>query len=517
MLYRKSLTFYTHRRLHLPLATIKNNTLENLVFTSATELVKNIKSNKISVVEVVTAFLNHIKENNPKINAICDLKNEEEILKEASKRDEEVKLGKQVGLLHGLPLTIKDSFLVKGLKNSNGDPLLRNYIATEDAELIKRLKNEGAIIIGKTNTALYCIDWQSNNFWNGQTNNPYDLTRVAGGSSGGSAVAVSSGFSPLELGADAGGSIRVPAHFNGICGLRPTEHFLSNRGHLKVSKKPQGRRHIVTPGPFAKNIDDLILMMRVLGKNSKHRLPELPQIDFENSEWDKSPIKIAYSETINKIEVDKEYLEIFKKFISKIKKESKSCEVDHPIYDEQKAYTECSKIIGFEIGVNSPKVPLLSSFMYAFIRLKYNDHLWAKGMALGQRLSNINYAKAIDFKDEFSEIYDKFLIKYDIWITPVCAFEAYKHQKAGRKFTVNGKKIAYTKAIASFTFTTAFSGHPIVVIPIGKKKNGMPVGIQIHSRKWTDKKLLEIAKYLETFTNGFEIPKEITVANNGYN
>ena len=493
----------------LKVGRAKNRPMKNIIFKSANELVENIKSKKNSVVEVVTAFLNHIKKNNPKINAICDLKSDEEILREALLKDEDLKLGKPLGLLHGLPLTIKDSFLVKGLKNSNGDPLLRNHIAEEDAELVKRLKNEGAIIIGKTNVPLYCIDWQSTNFWHGQTNNPYDITRVAGGSSGGSAVSVSSGFSPLELGADAGGSIRVPAHFNGICGLRPTENFLSNRGHLKVPNKPQGRRHIVTPGPFAKNIDDLMLMMRVLGNNSKYTLPELPQIEFESSKWNKKPLKTAYSETINNIEIDKEYLEIFKNFISKIKQESKSCEVDHPKYDEEKAYLECSKIIGFEVGVNNPKVPLLGSFMYAFIRLKYNDHLWAKGMSLGQRLSNIKYAKAIDFKDEFSEIYERFLTKHDIWITPVCAFEAYKHQKAGKKFTVNGKRLAYTKAIASFTFTTAFSGHPIVVIPIGRKKNGMPVGVQIHSKKWTDKKLLEIAQCFEKFTDGFEIPKEL--------
>lgn len=487
--------------------------MKNIVFTSANELVENIKSKKISVVQVVTAFLNNIKENNPKVNAICDLKNEEEILREALQKDEDILLGKELGLLHGLPLTIKDSFLVKGLKNSNGDPLFRNYVATEDAELIKRLKNEGAIIIGKTNTALYCIDWQSTNFWNGQTNNPYDLARVAGGSSGGSAVSVASGFSPLELGADAGGSVRVPAHFNGICGLRPTENYLSNKGHLKVPKKPQGRRHIVTPGPFAKNVDDLILMMQVLGNNSKYQLPELPQVDFNDSQWDKKPLNIAYSEAINGIEVDNEYLAIFKQFISKIKKETHDFKDDHPVYDEKKAYVECSKIIGFEIGVNNPKVPLLATFMYSFIRLKYKDHLWAKGMALGQRLSNIQYAKAIDYKDQFSTIYDDFLSHYDIWITPVCSIEAYKHQRAGKAFVVNGKKVAYTKAIASFTFTSAFSGHPIAVIPIGKKENGMPVGIQIHSRKWTDKKLLEIAKYLETFTNGFEIPKTISVVN----
>ena len=149
--------------------------------------------------------------------------------------------------------------------------------------------------------------------------------------------------------------------------------------------------------------------------------------------------------------------------------------------------------------------------MYAFFRLKYKDHLWGKGMSIGQRLSNVGYAKTIDYKDHFSEIYDSFLTEHDIWITPVCSFEAYKHQRAGKPFTVNGKKVGYTEAMASFTFTTAFSGHPIVVIPIGKKKNGMPVGIQIHARKWNDHKLLQIAKHFESLTDGFEIPKNIVV------
>jgi amidase len=364
--------------------------MKDIVFESASIIVQKIKSQELTVVQVVTAFLNHIERYNPIINAISDLRKRDDILDEVLLKDKEIVQGKQLGLLHGLPITIKDSFLVKGLKNSNGDPLLRNYTATEDAELVKRLKDAGAIIIGKTNTALYCIDWQSTNFWNGQTNNPYDIARVAGGSSGGSAVAVASGFSPLELGADAGGSIRVPAHFNGICGFRPTENFLSNRGHLKVKNKPQGRRHIVTPGTFAKNVTDLLLMMEVLGNNSKYELPELPPFDFNYSTWDKEPLKIAFSETINDTEVDSEYVELFREFISKIKNEAHSFTVDHPIYDEKKAYLECSKIIGFEIGINNPKVPLIASFMYAFIGLKYHDHLWAKGMALGQRLSNIN-------------------------------------------------------------------------------------------------------------------------------
>lgn len=477
--------------------------MNTIIFTSAKDIVDQIKSQQISVENVCMAFLTQIKKHNHELNAICELKNEKDILVEAKEKDILLKLGNSKGLLFGLPITIKDTFWVKGLKNSNGDPFQRNYVATEDAELIKLLKEEGAIIIGKTNVPLFCIDWQTTNFWNGQTNNPYDISRVAGGSSGGSAVSVSAGFSPLELGSDAGGSIRVPAHFNGICGLRPTENVLSNHGHIQAPNRPLGNRNIVTPGPLAKNVEDLILMMEVLSINHKNYFEnETYTIDFTLSN-----LKIAYSETINNIEIDLEYLDIYRNFIKKIKNSSNNIKSDFPEYNEQKAYLEYSKVIGFEMSVNNPRIPFMSFFLYMFILLKYRDNSWAKGMALGQRASSITYCKAIDYKNKVSKTFDNFLTEYDVWITPVCSFEAYKHQNAGKPFIVNQRKISYTKAMASFNFTTAFSGHPIVVIPIGRKKNGMPVGIQIHSKKHTDKKLLKIAKVLETLTDGYKIPE----------
>ncbi|MBL4582199.1 MAG: hypothetical protein JKY29_10300, partial [Gammaproteobacteria bacterium] len=261
-----------------------------------------------------------------------------EWFQEAKEKDCQLITQATIGALHGIPITIKESFLVKGLKISNGDPLLRNNRATEDAELVKRLRDAGAIIIGVTNVALYCIDWQSTNFWNGQTNNPHNLNKVAGGSSGGSSAAVAANFSPLSLGADAGGSVRVPAHFCGICGLRPTEDLLSNRGHLKNPNKPQGRRHVVVPGPLAKNIEDLELMMNVIGNNSSYPLAEIPDIDFNNSKWGGEPLNIAISETINQTEVDDEYLALFRTFIQKIKTEDHSFSIDHPLYDEKSCF-----------------------------------------------------------------------------------------------------------------------------------------------------------------------------------
>ena len=463
----------------------------------ATELARRIQQRELKVKEVILSFLEHIENVNPSINAISELRSKEDLLGEAEEKDVYLSEGKTPGPLFGVPITVKESIMVKGLKLTNGDPLLRKNVATEDAILVKRLKDAGAIIIGMTNIAFLSIDWQSTNFWNGTTNNPFDLSRTAGGSSGGSAAAVAANLSPISIGADAGGSIRVPAHFCGVYGFRPTENTLSNRGHLKFPKGPQGRRHMVTPGPFTNNIADIRLVMGIMTDNSNHHVSELPDIDFNSSYLEKEQLKIAFSEHINDVEIDQEYLSIFRSFIYSLTLANHTITRDHPVYNERKSYLTYNKIAGFENGVNFPKLPLINWLLYLFILIKYRDHRWALGMTKGVRLSNSDYAKAIDAKDDFSDVYHSFLTKYDIWITPVCAMEAFEHQKAGKPFIINNRKVPYTKAIASFTFTTAFSGHPIVVIPIGKMKNGLPVGVQIHGRKWSDKRLLEIAEKLE--------------------
>lgn len=477
--------------------------MNDIVFESATHILELIKTRQITIVKVVQIFLDHIEKHNPKINAVIELRNRAEILAEAEEKDKLLNDGLANGSLFGLPITIKDSFWVKGLKNSNGDPLYKNYIATEDAFLVKSIKNEGAIVLGKTNVPLYCLDWQTTNFWNGSTNNPYDTSRVAGGSSGGSAAAIAAGFSSLELGSDAGGSIRVPAHFNGICGLRPTENMLSNHGHVQHKNKPLGNRNIITPGPLAKNVEDLILFMNVLAKHSK-MAPFDAMPSFNTSSL--LNMKIAYSESINNVEIDQEYSDLFLNFMDKLKSNFKNITIDQPRYNEKKAYLEYNKVIGFEVGVNNLRLPFMSVFLYLFILLKYKDNNWARGMALGYSASNYTYAKAIDYKNKITSIYDDFFEAYDVWITPVCSMEAFNHQAAGRSFRINNKNVPYTKALATFNFTTAFSGHPIVVIPIGKKQNGMPVGIQIHMKKNNDRKLLEFAKFLEQFTPKFQKP-----------
>jgi amidase len=481
--------------------------MENIVFKSAIEILSLIHSGKVSSKEVLMAFLDQIDKYQPKINAITDLKDREVLLREAEQKDQMLKKGELMGPLHGLPMTVKDAFNVKGLISSLGIPSLRKNVAKEDAVLVQKLKNAGAIIIGKTNLPLFSIDWQTTNTWFGQTNNPYNTEYVAGGSSGGSAAALAMGFTPLELGSDAGGSIRVPAHFCGVCGIRPTEQTLSNRGQFLAPGKPQGQRQITVAGPMARTVDDLILAMTVL--THQPEISEIYPVDFNRSSWDKSPLKIAYSKTMYGLEVQDDYQDLISNFLTKIKSAGHSIQEDQPDYDADLAYRINGRFMGFEVSSGSPMPPFITSiFMFLFLLIKYRDIHWARSTYRGIRMSPNMHLKTADAKEKIGDQFIDFFKNYDLWITPVASITAFKHQKAGKPFLVNGKKVAYADALGRFNFDTSIGGHPVVVIPIGIAKNGLPAGISLHGRKWEDKKLLEIAKeFQEKFTNGFIIPE----------
>jgi amidase len=481
--------------------------MNSIVFESATAIVKKIKNQEISCVEVAQQFLKQIESFNPKVNAISDLRKSEEIIKEAAEKDRQIRAKEPLGLLHGLPITVKDSYHVKGLISSNGNALLKSNVVNEDAELIFRLKEAGAIIIGKTNIALFALDWQSTNKWFGQTNNPYNIEHVVGGSSGGSAASLAAGFSSLELGTDAGGSIRVPAHFCGVCGLRTTESLLPMRGNMVTPKSLRAGRYLICNGPMARNIDDLILMMRVLS-NSEQKYSENPPVDIKQYDLQKdASIKVAYSETIDEVELDSEYKEVYTRFIKTLKNSQLLDVVEkEPKYDTDQLIGLWGKIAGFDMGVALNKIPFKKMIATLFILNMHKDLQWGRAMGKGAGISPRKYAAALEEKDAISDKFTEFFKEADVWITPVSADKAFKHQKSGKPFLINGKKMPYTKAFIPFNFPSTIPGHPILVLPIGLTKSGLPVGVQVHGQKWNDYKLLQIGKVLETLTAGFKIP-----------
>jgi amidase len=478
-----------------------------IIFESATQILIKIKKQEITCLEVAKQFLKQIEIYNPQINAISDIRAKEDVLAEAEDKDRLLREGKILGPLHGIPMTVKDGFSVKGLIASNGNPRLKSNISNFDATLITRLKEAGAIIIGKSNIAFLALDWQTDNAWFGRTNNPYDLDRMVGGSSGGSAAALAAGFTPLELGTDAGGSIRVPAHCCGVCGIRTTEFALPNRGNMVVPNLPKLGRYQVSNGGFARNIDDLLLLTEVLW-NGSIELTENPPVPFKQYSLGKdTPIRIAFAKNLGRHALSKSYQSVYATFLKKLATRFALIQEAKPQYDEIENTLIWGKVAGYDFAAALKGIPGKSFLTKWIMKIKYKHSLWAKAMAKGAGSTAYDYIAALDQKDQISEEFNAFFNDYDIWITPVALTEAITHHKTGKPITVDGQKIPYCDAFIPYNFPTTVTGHPIIVLPIGRTAAGMPVGVQIHGKRWHDYKLLQIAREVEKLTKGFEIPK----------
>ena len=235
-----------------------------MIFENAHEILKKIKQKKVSAQEVLESFLKQVEAVHPSINAVVAL-DAERALEKAKKADKKIASKSKLGSLHGLPMTVKDAFEVEGIISTGGNPAWQDNIPKTNAEAVQRLVDAGAIIFGKTNVPFLSSDLQSFNEIYGTTNNPWDLERTPGGSSGGSAAALASGMTPLELGSDIGGSIRVPAHFCGLFGHKPSYNIISEVGHMPP---PPGSistgNGLSVAGPLARSPEDLEIALDVL-------------------------------------------------------------------------------------------------------------------------------------------------------------------------------------------------------------------------------------------------------------
>src|ERR1700737_4886747 len=231
-----------------------------LTFLSAVSMAEQIRQKRFSPVELVEAHLARIEELNPKLNAFVQV-DAERARQQARVAEADLSRGEKLGPLHGVPLSIKSSIEVAGLRCESGTKLRAGLVAASDAPLVARLRQAGAIILGVTNTPELLMAWETDNLLYGCTNNPWDFSLTSGGSSGGEAAAIAAGMSAGGMGSDGGGSIRVPAHFNGICGLKPTPGRIPATGHFPVSVGPFALLGVV--GPMARTMDDLKILFEV--------------------------------------------------------------------------------------------------------------------------------------------------------------------------------------------------------------------------------------------------------------
>ena len=486
----------------------------NIVFATASKLAQMIREREVSAVEVLEAYLEQLDRHNNKLNAIATL-NVEGARNKALEADKALARGENWGVLHGVPVTVKDALETKGLLTTCNNKSLANYIPQQDAIAVERLQAAGAIIMAKTNCANLAGDYQTNGAVFGRANNPWNLYYTPGGSTGGGAAAVAAGLSPLELGSDGGGSIRQPAHCCGVFGFKPTDRLVPTRGHIpELPGYPQSIRHVLTIGALARCVEDLQLCLSVIA-GADSRQPEIPTVTLKTpSNKSLSSLRIRWTCELGNLMVDKEIEFALTNFVTQLAQAG--CRVEQQIpkeFDCDLAWQTYGESYGQEILTASPAITwnnimqaLKMNYYKTKIHRQYRDSPIERGFLKAFPVDLNKYMKALTIRDRLIAQMDNFLTDWDVYICPVSSITAFPHQPKGKPIEVNRIKLPYSTACGGYAILFNFTGHPVVVIPIGKSEAGLPIGVQIVGKRWQDLELLAIAKKIGQITSGFHQP-----------
>ncbi len=486
--------------------------MTSIAFQSIQQMQQALVAGSYTSVELLDAMLGQVKSHNEALNAIVTL-DEEHARQQARQADEARSQGKDLGLLHGIPITIKDSFQTAGMRTTSGFPPLKNYIPDRDAFAVARLKAAGAIIIGKTNMPVLAGDFQCKNPIFGRSNNPWDVTRTTGGSTGGGAAAIASGMSALELGSDLGGSARVPAHYCGVFGFKPGAYRVSGNGHIPGSEAPgmaagsSSLAFMASPGVLARSAADLRLGFRIIA-GADPEVPDFPPIvPYANTDTNTKPrqYRIAWTDSFPGITVSADMRRVMEATAVSLADAGHRVEKAAPeALDFSAAREAWGVITGCLMG--SGVSPAIRRMLRLGFRLNGDRSDMKRGMVKGMGLKFKRFTDALIVRDTTSLQIEQFLQSYDLWLCPVTSDAAFPHAKAGKPVLVDDRKVDYLHACGGHTSLFNFSGHPAVVMPSGKSAGGMPLGIQLVARRWQDEMLLDAAVQIEPVLGGFQAP-----------
>lgn len=469
-----------------PLVETPTNAAE-LCHTGPSQLAELIRSRKLSAVEVMTAYLDRIEQLNPAINAIVSQVPREQAIAQAEKADKSVSRSDALGAFHGLPIAIKDTADVAGLPTTVGSELLVSNIPSQDSLFVRRLRDAGMIFIGKTNVPDFAGGSHTVNRLFGATRNPYDLERSAGGSSGGAAAALSSALMPIADGSDLGGSIRNPASFNNLVGLRPS-----------VGRVPGLRTHgwqsaLAVEGPIGRTVRDTADMLAVMAGPD----PRDPLSISDPGERFKQPLhrdctdlKIAWAGNLGNLPMDPEVLEICEKAMSHFDDIGCTVEASHP--DMSGAMDAFRVDRAFVFAGLSKWVPESKrSFLPEHIR-------WNMNQGLGLDIED--FQRASELRTAAYQRIIEFLAQYDFLILPTSQVPPFDIEWDWVR-EINGQHLqTYIDWMASCCIISTTT-LPAVSVPAGFTRDGLPVGIQIVGGFQKDFELLQLAHAFEEATN----------------
>jgi Asp-tRNA(Asn)/Glu-tRNA(Gln) amidotransferase A subunit family amidase len=463
-------------------------------FLSAAEMAEHIRACKISAVELVDAHLAKIERLNPVLNAYVHV-DSVRAREQAKAADDVVTQGKPLEPLHGVPISIKSCIDVAGMRCEAGTRLRAGTVAEKDAPLVARLRTAGAIILGVTNTPEMLMAWETDNLLHGKTNSPWDLDRTPGGSSGGEAAAIATGMSAGGVGSDGGGSIRVPAHFSGICGLRPTPGRIPCTGHFPPSGGPFALIGVV--GPMARTVADLkVLFEAIQGPDDGDTCAAPVPVRWPNEEEVKK-LRVGYFEDDGRTPVTPETRAAIQTAAKALRSAGFEVEPFRPEGLEEAR--QLWKIFFVKIGGT------LIASMFDSGRLAENAMLrqFVDWSAAEPELTSSRLLNAWIGRDLLRTRFLAQMRQYPILLCPAAAIPAFRHRE--RSWTIDGKTVDYLDA---WSYAEWFNllGNPAAVVPVSQSTEGLPIGVQIVGRPWEEEQVLAVAAALERECNAWRIP-----------
>ena len=477
-----------------------------LHFRSATDLARLLRTGKLSASELLQECLGQYKAHNGKLNAVI-VTDVERAKKAAKAADKRLAKGKPLGPFDGVPMTAKESFDWTGTPSTWGDLRFKDNIASSDAVAVTRLADAGAVMYGKTNVPLMLADWQSFNAIYGTTNNPWDVTRAPGGSSGGSAVALATGMSALEIGSDIGASIRNPAHYCGVYGHKPTYGVVPYRGHLLPGVVQTG--DITVAGPLARSARDLAGMMKVLaGADSAEargyqlKLPKARQESLKE-------FRVAVMMTDTQSEVDLPLQDLLGQLTIYLgKRVSKLSTTARPGFSTKEAMDVYIALLRSATSRRQSDADYAANFAKVAASDLRDDSYLTK-MLRAYVLPHRDWLRFNERRHQMRLLWDQFFEDWDVMICPAAASAAFPHDQQGerheRTIAVNGKRVPTTDQL----FWAGYSGAfylPSTIAPMGLTSQGLPAGVQIITRQYGDYTSIRFAELLEKDYYGFTPP-----------
>ena len=464
--------------------------MNEIVFSPATKQLELLRNGKISVSELADAHIRQIERLNPQLNALVDF-DAERVRTQARQLDG---TRDPRGPLHGLPVTIKSSIATAGYRCELGSTLHKGHIPEQDAVVVARLRAAGALILGTTNCPEFLMAYETANRVYGRTLNPWDLERSPGGSSGGESAAIAAGLSAAGLGSDSGGSVRVPAHFTGICALKPTPGRVPGRGHMPPCVGPFAILGAI--GPMARTIGDIELLFSVLAGQDPHD-PISPPVSLRKPSLDDlRKLTIGYFEDDGLVPV--------------------TPETRLAIHSAVQVLREAGFLVEpFRPGQLEPLRKLWTRFFVQCGALFYEPEIQGKldqlspifseFLSIADAAGDLSTRELLFGLAELDLLRSKFLAEmseFPVLLCPVASIPAFRHNE--RLWTIDGTSVKYLDAVRHTQWFNA-TAMPAAVVRVGSSPDGLPIGVQIAARPFDDEIALSVAAVIDA-AFGYRIP-----------